>query len=715
MGSDKSFSPSHDFRNYSANSLQELVSFDDDLMNLEDSNLFNLLSTNSNFPFGFPSTRELNRSGFGPDCIQPSLSQLQPPIDMEFEDFFSNHGRFNILPTLPEEPQNESTELMTGKNMIGNVGQQSMAQSSSSTSVMNAHPSMNAILSNEDLAVVSEVNCLTSQYSSSSFNDTTVSTPGIPTDDSPMIESSSLHMDYQVIASLGKKTSHNNSGNNSNNRETALNVNYAASTSSATASYPSSHQVVSSNSNPDMYSMSVMSASAESMKQQQLQQQQQYHQQQGHQLSATSSGFFSPTSPLMHTKMTHSQGIRMASTNGASSSQGHLFTHPVNVARKRVPFERSSSLPVYQEKQQQQQQTNQSLDSYASSSSSNLNKTGHQGSSNLIAQLLQGNNNSQNQNNAIISQASSPYQTHHHNPLQVSYSASVQGNQSNRTTGYGSPSSFNSFVPPSPPFLDSGINTRSPSSTLSSPSLSLDSPTSPAIHHHKLSGVSSAASSLQQPQQSQQQHHHSTRNRPHSVRFAVDDSQAVYSSSGNSVKKEAPVRKISSPARICSSHPAAQQINIFKEPQSPILSPSSSFSSPHQRLSPKSSSLGLKKGILSNLSPSSSHHHSNHASPTHPVQSDVHHHHDKTQYKEHRRVCHINAEQKRRCNIKNGFDTLRQILPSVSQNTNTKISKAAMLAKAAEHIRHLKHDLHTKMEECEHYKGEIDTFNQAIR
>ena len=30
---------------------------------------------------------------------------------------------------------------------------------------------------------------------------------------------------------------------------------------------------------------------------------------------------------------------------------------------------------------------------------------------------------------------------------------------------------------------------------------------------------------------------------------------------------------------------------------------------------------------------------------------------------EHRRVCHINAEQKRRCNIKNGFDMLQSLLP----------------------------------------------------
>jgi len=127
-------------------------------------------------------------------------------------------------------------------------------------------------------------------------------------------------------------------------------------------------------------------------------------------------------------------------------------------------------------------------------------------------------------------------------------------------------------------------------------------------------------------------------------------------------------------------------------------------------MSPKSSSGKKAMFGLTSSSPVPFHHHivGAQSSPTHE-------HHDKTQYKEHRRVCHINAEQKRRCNIKNGFDTLRQILPSVSQNTNTKISKAAMLAKAAEHIRQLKQDRHNKMEECELYRGEIETFNHSIR
>lgn len=87
---------------------------------------------------------------------------------------------------------------------------------------------------------------------------------------------------------------------------------------------------------------------------------------------------------------------------------------------------------------------------------------------------------------------------------------------------------------------------------------------------------------------------------------------------------------------------------------------------------------------------------------------------ERIQYREHRRVCHINAEQKRRCNIKNGFDTLRGLLPSISQNANTKISKAAMLQKAAEYIRALKIERQKQTEEYDMLKQQIESLNQTI-
>ncbi|CAG2182628.1 unnamed protein product, partial [Oppiella nova] len=101
-----------------------------------------------------------------------------------------------------------------------------------------------------------------------------------------------------------------------------------------------------------------------------------------------------------------------------------------------------------------------------------------------------------------------------------------------------------------------------------------------------------------------------------------------------------------------------------------------------------------------------------HSSPTNASKSKPTK--DRVQYREHRRVCHINAEQKRRCNIKNGFDTLRSLLPSISHNTNTKISKAAMLQKAAEHIRHLKTERQSQQEEYDLLNKQVEGFNHTI-
>lgn len=145
------------------------------------------------------------------------------------------------------------------------------------------------------------------------------------------------------------------------------------------------------------------------------------------------------------------------------------------------------------------------------------------------------------------------------------------------------------------------------------------------------------------------------------------------------VGQKVPMRKISSPGRICSATVSSPLHNV--KPDMAM----SSASSTQPTLFPANVK-GLKQ------------------------KSDQ----EKIQYKEHRRVCHINAEQKRRCNIKNGFDTLRAILPSVSQNANTKISKAAMLQKAAEYIRTLKDQRQEQQEEYDRLKHEIESLNHAI-
>ena len=88
---------------------------------------------------------------------------------------------------------------------------------------------------------------------------------------------------------------------------------------------------------------------------------------------------------------------------------------------------------------------------------------------------------------------------------------------------------------------------------------------------------------------------------------------------------------------------------------------------------------------------------------------------DRSIYKERRRVCHINAEQKRRCNIKNGFDTLRNLLPSLNSSVNLKISKAAMLHKAADYIRLLKNEKYEQQQEYDLLKQQVENLNQSIR
>lgn len=93
-------------------------------------------------------------------------------------------------------------------------------------------------------------------------------------------------------------------------------------------------------------------------------------------------------------------------------------------------------------------------------------------------------------------------------------------------------------------------------------------------------------------------------------------------------------------------------------------------------------------------------------------------------------MCHINAEQKRRCNIKNGFDTLQSLLPGAgttgvsSSNSSvvasghgkaSDVSKAAMLHRGAEYIRQLRQERQQQQEEMEQLKQNIEALNSAIR
>ncbi|CAH1802621.1 unnamed protein product [Owenia fusiformis] len=75
---------------------------------------------------------------------------------------------------------------------------------------------------------------------------------------------------------------------------------------------------------------------------------------------------------------------------------------------------------------------------------------------------------------------------------------------------------------------------------------------------------------------------------------------------------------------------------------------------------------------------------------------------------------HRSSEQKRRCNIKYGFEALQTLIPSLSQNPNVKVSKAAMLSKGAEYIRKLKSERQIMHDEAEVLRQEVESLNSAI-
>ncbi|XP_026329316.1 MLX-interacting protein isoform X2 [Hyposmocoma kahamanoa] len=78
------------------------------------------------------------------------------------------------------------------------------------------------------------------------------------------------------------------------------------------------------------------------------------------------------------------------------------------------------------------------------------------------------------------------------------------------------------------------------------------------------------------------------------------------------------------------------------------------------------------------------------------------------------RRAHLHAEQKRRCNIKTGFDTLQALIPHLNANPAAKISKAAMLQKGAEYIKQLKAERNQIKEEMESLRQQIECLNNSI-
>lgn len=80
-----------------------------------------------------------------------------------------------------------------------------------------------------------------------------------------------------------------------------------------------------------------------------------------------------------------------------------------------------------------------------------------------------------------------------------------------------------------------------------------------------------------------------------------------------------------------------------------------------------------------------------------------------------RRAGHIHAEQKRRYNIKNGFDMLHSLIPQLQQNPNAKLSKAAMLQKGADYIKLLRADRATVNDKMDILRKERDSLNNSLK
>uniref|UniRef100_F6VN68 MLX interacting protein like n=1 Tax=Callithrix jacchus TaxID=9483 RepID=F6VN68_CALJA len=81
---------------------------------------------------------------------------------------------------------------------------------------------------------------------------------------------------------------------------------------------------------------------------------------------------------------------------------------------------------------------------------------------------------------------------------------------------------------------------------------------------------------------------------------------------------------------------------------------------------------------------------------------------------ENRRITHISAEQKRRFNIKLGFDTLHGLVSTLSAQPSLKVSKATTLQKTAEYILMLQQERASLQEEAQQLRDEIEELNAAI-
>ncbi|XP_063812231.1 carbohydrate-responsive element-binding protein isoform X2 [Pseudophryne corroboree] len=81
---------------------------------------------------------------------------------------------------------------------------------------------------------------------------------------------------------------------------------------------------------------------------------------------------------------------------------------------------------------------------------------------------------------------------------------------------------------------------------------------------------------------------------------------------------------------------------------------------------------------------------------------------------ESRRITHISAEQKRRCNIKLGFDTLHSLVTTLHGQHTNKLSKATTLQKTAAYICKLQQERTQLQEESQHLRRQVQELSDSI-
>ncbi|XP_055054161.2 carbohydrate-responsive element-binding protein isoform X2 [Misgurnus anguillicaudatus] len=158
-----------------------------------------------------------------------------------------------------------------------------------------------------------------------------------------------------------------------------------------------------------------------------------------------------------------------------------------------------------------------------------------------------------------------------------------------------------------------------------------------------------------------------------------------------------------------SGHAHSSTISSLLTQQTPLLTPKTEKLSPVQM--PPTDRSSLTVSFSGNVGQTS---------PTNPPEKNQESHflsghtHGEPPRTDTRRITHISAEQKRRFNIKLGFDTLHSLVTTLSSQPSVKISKATTLQKTAEYISKMQQERAQLHEEAQRLRDEILTLNSSI-